>query len=95
LLLLSATGVTGGGESPFAGHLPLVSDFLDAGAAAVLYSLWPVGEDVAAEFAREFYGRLERDPDIAAAFMATRKAGIEAGGETNLSAWAGFQLFIR
>jgi CHAT domain-containing protein len=95
LLLLSATGVTGNGESPFDGRIPLVSDFLDAGVGAVLYSLWPAGQDVAAEFARELYGRLETEPDIANAFMATRKAGIEAGGETNLSAWAGFQLFIR
>jgi CHAT domain-containing protein/tetratricopeptide (TPR) repeat protein len=95
LLLLSATGVTGNDDSPFDGRMPLVSDFLAAGAGAVLYSLWPAGEEVAAEFARAFYGRLESDPDIASAFMAARRAAIEAGGETNLSAWAGFQLFIR
>jgi CHAT domain-containing protein len=95
LLLLSATGVTGNGESPFDGRVPLVSDFLAAGAAAVLFSLWPAGEEGAAKFAREFYGRLESDPDVVSAFMATRQAGIQAGGETNLSAWAGFQLFIR
>jgi CHAT domain-containing protein len=95
LLLLSATGVSGSGESPFDGRLPLVSDFLAAGAAVVLFSLWPAGDEVAAKFAREFYGRLESDPDVASAFMATRQAGIQAGGETNLSAWAGFQLFIR
>ena len=95
LLLLSATGITGNGASPFAGRVPLVSDFLDAGAAVVLFSLWPAGEEVAAKFAHEFYGRLETDPDVASAFMATRQAGIDAGGATNLSAWAGFQLFIR
>jgi CHAT domain-containing protein len=95
LLLLSATGVTGNGDSPFDGRIPLVSDFLAAGAGAVLYSLWPAGENVTAEFAREFYGHLESDPDIASAFTAARKAAIEAGGETNLSTWAGFQLFIR
>ncbi|RPH95581.1 MAG: CHAT domain-containing protein, partial [Lysobacterales bacterium] len=95
LLLLSATGVSGSGESPFDGRVPLVSDFLAAGAAVVLFSLWPAGDEVAAKFAHGFYGRLESDPDVASAFMATRQAGIQSGGETNLSAWAGFQLFIR
>jgi CHAT domain-containing protein len=95
LLLLSATGVTGDGGSAFDGRIPLVSDFLDAGAGAVLYSLWPTGEELAAEFAGALYDRLQADPDIAGAFIAARRAAIATGGETNLSAWAGFQLFIR
>jgi CHAT domain-containing protein len=95
LLLLSATGVGGSGGSAFDGRIPLVSDFLDAGAAAVVFSLWPVGEDAATEFARELYGRLESDPDIASAFMAARNALLAVGGAPELAAWASFQLFIR
>jgi CHAT domain-containing protein len=95
LLLLSATGVGGSGGSALDGRIPLVSDFLDAGAAAVVFSLWPVGEDAATEFARELYGRLESDPDIMSAFMAARNALLAAGGAPELAAWASFQLFIR
>jgi CHAT domain-containing protein len=95
LLLLTATGVTGDGGSALDDRIPLVSDFLDAGAGAVLYSLWPTGEDVATEFSGALYDRLQADPDIAGAFVAARRAAIATGGETNLSAWAGFQLFIR
>jgi CHAT domain-containing protein len=95
LLLLTATGVGGSSESPFDGRVPLVSDFLDAGAAAVVFSLWPVGESAATEFARELYGRLESDPDIGSAFMAARNALMAAGGAPEPAAWAGFQLFIR
>ena len=85
LLVLSATAVTGGGLPPHDGRVPMVAELLDAGAAAVLYSLWPAGEDAAADFADGLYERLQADPDIVSAFRES----------TNLSAWAGFQLFIR
>jgi CHAT domain-containing protein len=95
LLLLSATAVTGGGLPPHDGRVPLVAELLDAGAAAVLYSLWPAGEDAAADFADGLYERLQADPDIVNAFRVAREAKIGASEATNLSAWAGFQLFIR
>jgi CHAT domain-containing protein/tetratricopeptide (TPR) repeat protein len=95
LLLLSATVVTGAGLPPHDGRVPLVSELLDAGAAAVLYSLWPAGDAAAAELADGMYERLQSDPDIVSAFGAVRRAKISNGDATNLGAWAGFQLFIR
>jgi CHAT domain-containing protein len=82
LLLLSATGVGGGGGSGLDGRIPLVSDFLDAGAAAVVFSLWPVGEDAATEFAWNL--RPAGIPDICALAAATRC--WRPAGE--LAAWA-------
>jgi CHAT domain-containing protein len=79
--------------------LPLVSDFLDAGVGAVLYSLWPVGETEAAAFADEFYARLDSDPDIVRALADIRQAAFDpdrpANSVPNSAEWAGFQLFIR
>ncbi|MGK2925159.1 MAG: CHAT domain-containing protein [Lysobacterales bacterium] len=95
LLLLTATAVTGGGLSPHDGRVPLVGALLDAGAGAVLYSLWPAGEDAAADFADSLYERLQADPDIVRAFRDAREAKIDESGATNLGAWASFQLFIR
>jgi CHAT domain-containing protein len=95
LLLLSATAVAGGGLPPHDGRMPLVAELLDAGAAAVVFSLWPVGDDAAADFADGLYERLQADPDIVSAFRAARKAKIGDSEATNLGAWAGFQLFIR
>jgi hypothetical protein len=96
---LTATAVANTGELAHAGRLPLVSDFLDAGVGAVLYSLWPVGETEAAAFADEFYARLDSDPDIVRALADIRQAAFDsdrpANSVPNLAEWAGFQLFIR
>jgi CHAT domain-containing protein/tetratricopeptide (TPR) repeat protein len=95
LVVLSGTAVAGETRSPVDSRMALVSDFLDAGAASVLLSLWPLGEANAASFATEFYRNLEREPDIESAFTMTRRSRIESGAATNLDSWAGFQLFIR
>jgi CHAT domain-containing protein len=95
LLLLSATAVAGGGLPPHDGRVPLVAELLDAGAAALVFSLWPAGDDAAADFADGLYERLQADPDIVGAFRFAREAKIRESEATNLGAWAGFQLFIR
>lgn len=95
LLLLSATAVVGGGLPPDDSRMPLVAELLDAGAAAVVFSLWPAGDDATADFADGLYERLQADPDIVSAFRVVRKAKIMDSEATNLGAWASFQLFIR
>jgi len=103
LAALTATTVANAGELAHTGRVPLVSEFLDAGASAVLYSLWPVGEAEAAAFANAFYERLDHDPDIGRALSGVRQAAFApdgpaisaANGGVNLEEWAGFQLFIR
>lgn len=95
LLVLSGTAVSGRSASPFDSRVPFVSEFREAGAAAVLAALWPVSPATTSGFMRDFYRQLEADPDIAGAFWRTRRARIEAGSAGDFQSWAGFQLFIR
>jgi CHAT domain-containing protein len=95
LAVLSGTAIAGGQVSDFDSHLGLVSDFLDAGAMAVVASLWPAGDVETARFMDDFYRKLEDGQDVATALESTRKMRIEAENGTNLRTWAGFQLFIR
>lgn len=95
LVVLSATAVSGEGSHPASGYLPLASDLIEAGAGAVVYSLWPVGEASAAAFARRFYESLESGPDIVSAFFAARSAGFPGAQPPEFENWSGFQLLIR
>ena len=95
LVVLSGTKVVGRGQSDASSRLAFVADFLEAGARAVLVSIWPAGETIGAEFAADLYGRLQSEPDLERAFQKTRQARIRPDAQTNLSQWAGFQLFIR
>jgi len=95
LVVLSSTAVVGPGQSAHDSRLAFVADFLEAGSAAVLISLWPPGERVSAGFTSELYRGLMGDPDIAEVLAATKRARIAANPGTNLLGWAGFQLFIR
>jgi CHAT domain-containing protein len=95
LVVLSGTAVVGHGLSPVDSRLPLVADFLEAGARAVLVSLRALGEESNADFSVDFYRRLRSDPDIGAALAATKRERIAAESGTNLPDWASFQLFIR
>jgi CHAT domain-containing protein len=95
LVVLTGTAVAGPGQSPFDSRLAFVADFLEAGSAAVLVTLWPPGERIGADFASDFYGGLLDDAEIAEVLAATKRARITADPSTNLPYWASFQLFIR
>jgi CHAT domain-containing protein len=95
LAVLSGTVVVGEGRSPADSRLAFVADFLEAGVAAVVVSLWPAGEAANAEFATDLYRRLQARPDIEAAFHDAKRAHAGPDTLTNLRTWAGFQLFIR
>jgi CHAT domain-containing protein/tetratricopeptide (TPR) repeat protein len=95
LVVLSRTVAVGECGSAVCSRMPMVAEFLDAGAASVLVSLWPVAEADAASFATDFYRHIGQEPDIESAFAVTRQSRIASAGATNLESWAGFQLFIR
>ena len=95
LVVLSRTVAVGECGSAVCSRMPMVAEFLDAGAASVLVSLWPVAEADAASFATDFYRHIGQEPDIESAFAVTRQSRIASGAATNLESWAGFQLFIR
>lgn len=95
LVVLSGTVVPGPGQSPFDSRLAFVADFLEAGSAAVLVSLWPPGERESADFASDLYRGLLDERDIVKVLAATKRSRIVANPRTNFPSWASFQLFIR
>jgi len=95
LVVLTGTAVAGPGQSPFDSRLAFAADFLEAGSAAVLTTLWPPGERIGADFASDLYRGLLDDGDIAEVLATTKRARIAADPSTNLPYWASFQLFIR
>ncbi|HEU4588156.1 MAG TPA: CHAT domain-containing protein [Gemmatimonadales bacterium] len=82
----TALGVSVGGE----GIRGLTAPLLQAGAGAVLATLWPVGDKEAAAFAREFYAALGRGLRLANALRAAQLAAIQRNVPAR--AWASFVL---
>jgi len=95
LIVLTATVCAGDGEPGWASRVAFADDFAEAGAAAVLFSLWVQPEAVRLAFVSELYSALESDPDIAAAVAAAKRAALRSEDREKLGSWAGFQLFIR
>ncbi len=79
----SATGDTLLGEGP----LSLARAFFQAGARAVVASLWPLRDDEAAALFEPFYRHLGRGASVAGALGAAQQERIEAG--LPAAAWAG------
>jgi CHAT domain-containing protein len=68
----------------------LVRGFLVAGAARVVASLWPVNDEVAANFMDHFYGQLVRGKGPAAALQAAQTETRKTRPEAHF--WAAFTL---
>jgi CHAT domain-containing protein/tetratricopeptide (TPR) repeat protein len=83
----SASGLVVGGE----GMMSLAHAFFQAGARAVVASLWPLRDDEAAAFFDPFYRELGAGQSVAAALAAARRARIRAGAPA--AAWAGIVVF--
>jgi CHAT domain-containing protein len=82
----TALGVFVGGE----GIRGLTAPLLQAGAGAVLATLWPVGDHEAAAFARDFYSALSRRERLVDALRDAQLAAIQRGLPAR--AWASFVL---
>jgi CHAT domain-containing protein len=94
LAVLSASDFTGTNESAFDLNSWVVRDFLDANAATVLASLWPVGDARAAGFMQRFYGYLENNPDVSQSLSDTKKSYLENDNPASAQLWAAFQIFV-
>lgn len=95
LVVLSGTSLSGPGQAPADVRMPLVSDFLAAGARRVLAALWPLDGAATGAFMDAYYQRLAASPDAAEALAQTKRARIAESDPENFETWAGFQLFIR
>jgi hypothetical protein len=67
--------------------LSLARAFFQAGAAAVVASLWPLRDDEAAALVGDFYDELARGRSVGAALRGAQRAAIAAGRPA--AAWAG------
>jgi len=91
LVVLSACETAGGRVVAGEGPLSLSRAFLQAGAAQVVATLWPVGED-AADFMADFYGELARGRQPAEALHAAKHAA--RGASRDPLSWAAFTLMV-
>jgi CHAT domain-containing protein len=90
VVVLSACRSASGTIFPGDGLTGLARGFFQAGARAVIGSLWPLRDEEARPFMKAFYERLAEGSSLADALVGARVARIEAGAPT--SAWAGIVL---
>lgn len=96
LVVLSACESAGGRLRWREGVVGLARAFLDAGASAVLATLWPIDDRTARELAVKFYRELLQGSDriaaLAEARRALRRAREREGFRRHPFFWAPFQL---
>jgi len=95
LVFLSATRMRGDPVTGFTNQAGLISDFVDAGAHAVIADLWANNGEGADVFIADFYRRLEASGNIATALYGAKRQYLQNNRNTGLYDWAGFQIFIK
>ena len=90
LAFLSRTQFRGWG-SALENRKGVVSSVLDAGAGAVIATLWSVEPDFRKRFVEDFYTRLLVEKNIASALAQAKRNAIANGEPRD---WASFQLFL-
>jgi CHAT domain-containing protein len=90
IVVLSACQSGVGELLPGEGMMSLAHAFFQAGADAVVASLWPLRDEDAAEFFEPFYQYLARGLNVSAALAAATRDRIRAGAPA--AAWAGIVL---
>jgi tetratricopeptide (TPR) repeat protein len=90
LVFFSRTEFGGTGAS-LENQLGVVSSVLNAGAGAVIASLWPLDPAARQHFVEGFYNRLEDEQNIISALMLTKRDSMRSGDPRD---WASFQLFL-
>jgi CHAT domain-containing protein len=86
-IILSACSGASGAVLMGEGVLSLARAFFQAGARAVVASLWPMRDDETAEFMDEFSRQIGKGHSLASALTEARAARIASGAP--VSAWAG------
>ena len=88
LVVLSACSTVRGSSRRGTGTLTIGRAFLDGGAEAVVGTLWPVSDDVAAGFSAALHGALAAGEDVPRAVrIAQRRIKSTSGADAS---WAAF-----
>jgi len=90
LVVLSSCHSGSGAVLPGEGVLSLARAFFEAGARAVVASLWPLRDDEAAWLVSRFYQHLARGMSASAALRAAQLEALDDGQPA--SAWAGLAV---
>ena len=90
LVVLSSCHSASGAVLPGEGVLSLARAFFEAGARAVVASLWPLRDDEAAWLASRYYQHLARGMSASAALRAAQLEALDDGQPA--SAWAGLAV---
>ena len=90
LVVLSACETALGQTARNDGVYGLVRAFHEAGAQAVLGTLWPVSDDGTIDFMDAFYARLSAGPAPASALQETQRAFARDARWSHPRYWAGF-----
>jgi CHAT domain-containing protein len=93
LVVLSACDFAGSSRTAFDLNTRFPGEFLQAGAGAVIASLWSVGDQAAAEFWQRFYRTLMTTPNVADALYATKRSYLAEPASGGDASWAAFQLY--
>ena len=90
LVVLSACGSADGRDLKGEGPISLARAFLEAGARAVVGTIWPVRDGEAAELAQRFYAHMALGEPAGRALATAQRERLAAGAPA--AAWAGFVL---
>jgi len=94
LVFLSAARTVGRPRSSMSTQVGVVSAFLDAGAGAVIASLWRNKIAAADVLVPDFYQRLETTTDIAASLAGAKRQFIRNKRGQKSMDWARYQIYI-
>ncbi len=95
LVFLSASQLAGTPRSSMSTQVGIVSAFLDAGADAVIASLWRNNTTGAVDsLMLDFYERLETTANIAASLTAAKRQFIQKDPNRKSIDWARYQVYI-
>ncbi len=95
LVLVSSAQAVGQAHNNISQQAGLASAFLEAGAGAVVASLWTTSEGISDGLVKDFYGELARSQDIAAAMVAAKRNFLLMNRGKAPADWARYQIFIR
>jgi CHAT domain-containing protein len=95
LVVLSACNMAGENPFEFDTGLGFVSEFIQAGAASVVASQWPVADHLTAQFMQHFYTERLSGADDISALTGAKRAMKNAAQADGVYQQVAFQIYLR